>query len=123
MLLVTIIRQTTPMSKPGDAMPKPIIYFPFHSGHFMYTEASGKPAGYHAKLESPVFQDLDGRDSISNCLSFYYNMYGLGMGQLNIYLVFIDGRHELLWKTSGNHGKAWHHGIFTFTSFSTYKVR
>ncbi|CAB4013144.1 MAM and LDL-receptor class A domain-containing 2-like, partial [Paramuricea clavata] len=91
-------------------------------GHFMYIEASGKPAGYHAKLESPVFQDLDGRDSISNCLSFYYNMYGLGMGQLNIYLVFIDGRHELLWKTSGNHGKAWHHGTFTFTSFSTYKI-
>lgn len=91
-------------------------------GHFMYIEASGKPAGYHAKLESPVFQDLDGRDSISNCLSFYYNMYGLGMGQLNIYLVFIDGRQELLWKTSGNHGKAWHHGIFTFTSFSTYKI-
>ena len=88
----------------------------------MYIEASGKPIGYHARLESPMLQSFGGSESVSKCLSFYFNMFGAGMGQMNVYLVFIDGRKELLWKRSGNQDKAWHHGILTFTPFSTFKV-
>ena len=90
----------------------------------MYIEASGKPVGYSARLESPAFQHSVGlTEDISKCLSFYYHMFGASMGQLNVYLVFDDGWRELLWKRSGNQGKAWHHGVVTFTPFSTYKVR
>ncbi len=88
----------------------------------MYIEASGKPIGYHARLESPILQSFGGSESVSKCLSFYFNMFGADMGQMNVYLVFIDGLKELLWKRSGNQDKAWHHGILTFTPFSTFKV-
>ena len=88
----------------------------------MYIEASGKPVGYQARLESPMFQTSKEADSISKCLSFYYNMFGSGMGKLHIYLIFMDGRREMLWKKSGNQHKTWHHGILTFTSFSSFKV-
>ncbi len=66
----------------------------------MYIEASRKPIGYHARLESPILQSFGGSESVSKCLSFYFNMFGAGMGQMNVYLVFIDGRKELLWKRS-----------------------
>ena len=89
----------------------------------MYIEASGKPSGYSARLESPTFHHSDTSDSMSKCLSFYYHMFGSSMGKLNIYLVFTDGQHEQLWQRTGDQGKAWHHGITTFTPFSSYKVR
>jgi hypothetical protein len=49
-------------------------------------------------------------------------MFGSSIGQLNIYLVFLDGGREMLWKRSGNQNKTWHHGSFSFTPFSSFKV-
>ena len=89
----------------------------------MYIEATGKPPGYCARLESRMFHHFDASENISKCLSFYYHMFGSSMGRLNVYLVFTDGQNEQLWQKSGDQGKAWHLGMITFTPFAMYKVR
>lgn len=56
-----------------------------YSGHYMYAEASDvtgevRMAGDIARLNSPTFLPV----STDICLNFYYHMYGLSMGSLNV---------------------------------------
>ena len=50
------------------------------SGHYMFVEASGKNNGKKAIMISPKYRGLK-----SQCLSFYYHMYGEHCGTLNVY--------------------------------------
>ncbi|KAK3084897.1 hypothetical protein FSP39_020980 [Pinctada imbricata] len=74
-------------------------------GYYMYTEASGpRRAGDKARLISPLFTW-----NSTLCLLFYYNLYGLHTGTLNVYVkqgtgdlgrpsVSISGNQGNLWK-------------------------
>ena len=67
----------------------------------MYIEASSPnyPNVGPFTLTSECF-DLTG--SFNPTLSFYYNMYGSGMGTLNVYV-----NDSLIWTLSGNQGPGW----------------
>ena len=71
------------------------------SAYYLYTESS-EPAqpGDVAKLESPVISATG-----KQCLKFYYNAFGDGMGKLE---VKIKGKAEKLFQAEGNKGMIWH---------------
>ncbi|XP_076104682.1 uncharacterized protein LOC143073203 [Mytilus galloprovincialis] len=73
------------------------------SGHYMFVEASGKNNGKKAILISPKYRGLK-----SQCLSFYYHMYGEHCGTLNVYTT-TDFETELnsVWRAYGNQGNVW----------------
>ncbi|XP_052101904.1 uncharacterized protein LOC127735684 [Mytilus californianus] len=73
------------------------------SGHYMFVEASGKNNGKKAILISPKYRGLK-----SQCLSFYYHMYGEHVGTLNVYTT-TDFQNELnsVWRAYGNQGDVW----------------
>lgn len=85
-------------------------------GHYLYIEGSGshKP-GDIARIES--FEHAPTRGS---CFEFYYNMYGNGIGTLNIYIR--RGRTvdpKPLWSLSGEQDREWHRGLVTIEEDST----
>lgn len=46
----------------------------------MYTESSNTRPGVHFLMMSPAFASLNN----DICMSFFYHMYGTGMGTLNV---------------------------------------
>lgn len=88
------------------------------SGHYIYVETSGIRAGEKAKLLSQTFPATKGR-----CLTFWYHMYGEGMGELNVYIKPVTGSLNKVWSLSGNQGDEWKMARVTLTSNSLkYKV-
>ena len=64
----------------------------------MYVEASGKSRGKNAKIVSPKYQGAE-----DQCMEFYYHMYGVNIGTLNVYFMvsdfhFSDDDCFALWK-------------------------
>ena len=91
-------------------------------GIFLYIEASGKPLGYRARLKSGIIEE-SGTSDTGHCLSFYYHMFGVGIGELNIYIVLLhDGKQTLIWSKYGNQGHKWHHGMVSFVSSLPHQV-
>lgn len=87
------------------------------SGFYLYAEASSPAStGNKARLLSKEFPATEGR-----CLSFWYHMYGVGMGSLNVILEDANGEHQI-WKEFGNKGNKWHLGHVTVDSNITHKV-
>jgi len=83
----------------------------------LYTEASSPAnAGDKSKLESKEFKATEGR-----CLSFWYHMYGVGMGSLNVNIQDVNGVRQI-WKQLGDKGNQWQLGSVTITSKIPYKV-
>ncbi|KAL8608892.1 hypothetical protein ACOMHN_065230 [Nucella lapillus] len=74
-----------------------------NSGHYMYIEASSpRRAGQTARLWTPVMAG-------TGCVSFWYNMYGAGMGTLRVYgATSPSTRGQPLWSLSGNQGRGWY---------------
>lgn len=69
----------------------------------MYIESSApRQPGDRARLVSPTYLPSTG-----SCLTFYYNMYGLTMGTLKVYLAGIGpaAPFQILFQTSGNQVK------------------
>ena len=88
-------------------------------GFFLYIEASGKPLGYRARLKSGIIEE----SGTTHCLSFYYHMFGVDIGELNIYIVLLhDGKQTLIWRKYGNQGHKWHHGMVSFVSSLPHQV-
>ncbi|BFZ04231.1 hypothetical protein BsWGS_07270 [Bradybaena similaris] len=78
-------------------------------GYFMYIDGSG-PYQYQQKawLESETFSNG------IQCLHFHYNMRGISVGTLNVYIVLLDsGNSTLLWSLSGDHGSDWKSAMVT----------
>ena len=67
----------------------------------MYVEVSGKKKGDKATLESPYYSRRR-----SQCLEFWYHMYGINVGTLNVYTKQLFFR-RLVWAKSGNQGNLW----------------
>ncbi|XP_025084916.1 MAM and LDL-receptor class A domain-containing protein 1-like [Pomacea canaliculata] len=91
------------------------------TGHYMYIESSTpQHPGDRARLVSPTYPP-----TIGSCLSFYYNMYGLTMGTLKVYLAGTGpaAPYQLLFQKSGNQGKNWlmaESEVESPTSFNIY---
>jgi len=72
------------------------------SGYYLFVETSGVPVGDKARLLSRTFPSIKGR-----CLSFWYHMFGSGMGELNVYLKSVTGAMAKVWSLSGDQGDEW----------------
>ncbi|XP_070555537.1 MAM and LDL-receptor class A domain-containing protein 1-like isoform X2 [Ptychodera flava] len=77
--------------------------------YYMYFEASNISPELEARLMSPWFE-VETKEVF--VISFYYHMYGRGMGHLNTYVDDrTDGRksrERFLWSELGNQGGEWH---------------
>lgn len=95
----------------------PCIYFV--TAFFLYAEASNpaKPK-MKALLESKFFPPTNSR-----CVEFFYNMHGLGIGALRVYLVQENSVTDLLlWEKIGPQGEGWKSGKADIASGNSYKV-
>uniref|UniRef100_A0A8C1T7P0 MAM domain containing 2b n=1 Tax=Cyprinus carpio TaxID=7962 RepID=A0A8C1T7P0_CYPCA len=73
-------------------------------GHYVHIEASVMLAGHKARL---VSSSLRGSRE-TQCLQFYYHMYGSGIGQLSVYLqTGQEKQGKLLWTSFGEQGISW----------------
>ncbi|XP_033110398.1 MAM and LDL-receptor class A domain-containing protein 1-like isoform X2 [Anneissia japonica] len=91
------------------------------SGHYLYTEVSSRDDGANARIISPLIDPFDN----SCAMTFYYNMYGTGIGTLRVYKVpwedGIYGGESKVFEKSGNQGTAWHKETVIFGI--TYKFQ
>ncbi|XP_060564981.1 MAM and LDL-receptor class A domain-containing protein 1-like [Ruditapes philippinarum] len=77
-------------------------------GHYMYIETSApRVAGNKAWLVSQQFNP----SKTTQCISFWYHMYGTTIGSLNVYLN-ASGSMTQLWTQTGNKGINWLQGQF-----------
>ncbi|XP_059829833.1 MAM domain-containing protein 2a [Hypanus sabinus] len=72
-------------------------------GHYMYIEASHMRRGYNARLLSWQLRGFKGKQ----CLVFFYHMYGIGTGLLNVYLKKENSPEILMWKRRGEQSISW----------------
>ncbi|XP_013414005.1 MAM and LDL-receptor class A domain-containing protein 1-like [Lingula anatina] len=73
------------------------------NGRYAHIEASTpRKEGHFAHLYSKEFPF----SSRPRCLNFYYHMYGLDMGRLNVYL-HVDGAKMMIWTMAGDQGNMW----------------
>ena len=77
-------------------------------------------AGEKARLLSRTFPSTSGR-----CLTFWYHMYGSGMGELNVYVKPTKGAPMTkVWSLNGDKGDEWKMAQVTLiSSASDYQVR
>lgn len=88
-------------------------------GSYIYIETSSpRLVGDTAQLVSPV---LSPTSSAGYCLSFWYNMFGPHIGNLNLYLT--SGTNKtIFWSKSGPQGDQWLHAQRTVVSNVDYQV-
>ncbi|XP_072114207.1 MAM domain-containing protein 2a isoform X2 [Mobula birostris] len=72
-------------------------------GRYMYIEASHMRRGYNARLLSWQLRGFTGKQ----CLVFFYHMYGIGTGLLNVYLKKENSPEILMWKRRGEQSISW----------------
>lgn len=88
-------------------------------GFYMYAEASGPAApGNKASLVSKRFPAVNHR-----CMTFFYSMYGLGVGALRVFIIVEDTIYEKkVWEKTGNQGKGWKEAEVEISSKYVYRV-
>lgn len=67
------------------------------AGHYMFTQGSTQPRGRKARLVSPIY--LANTQPV--CVKFWYNMYGTGLGTLNVYKKASGVLGQPIWSLSG----------------------
>ncbi len=86
------------MYKYFSAFGSAVLVFSMFAGYYMYIETSSpRVTGDNAKLELSV----SGSGELA-CLEFYYHMYGVTMGTLNVF-----SGNVTVFSVSGNHGGIW----------------
>ncbi|XP_036360425.1 MAM and LDL-receptor class A domain-containing protein 1-like isoform X2 [Octopus sinensis] len=89
------------------------------TGSYIYIEASNQRRNEKVRIVSEPLTN----NGFTPCFLFWYNMYGNGIGQLNIYIQDSDQKETLLWTLKGDQGKSWQIGkIPLITSKSEYRV-
>ncbi|KAK2578666.1 hypothetical protein KPH14_012155 [Odynerus spinipes] len=82
-----------------------------NEGYYLYIEASGRLVNDTARIISPLYNSSL---TESGCFSFWYHMYGNGIGALRVYVKKeTDSESQLMFHKEGNQGNQWLHGIFT----------
>ncbi|XP_019632083.1 PREDICTED: MAM and LDL-receptor class A domain-containing protein 2-like [Branchiostoma belcheri] len=88
------------------------------TGTYLYLEASSpRLPGDVARLVSEAFPVATGR-----CLSFWYHMYGSGMGTLRVVLHETQSRPVSVWEVSGDQGDQWLQGQVPLTTSSSFQI-
>ena len=87
----------------------------------MYIETSApRVTGDTARLWTPPLSSNNGR-----CISFWYHMYGISMGTLNVYAVKNVANPSLgnpLWYAKGNIGNYWAQQFVSLPALSNFSV-
>ncbi|CAG2200380.1 unnamed protein product [Mytilus edulis] len=87
----------------------------------MYIETSvALRKGDNARIWSMTASSTKGQ-----CISFWYNMYGVSIGTLNVYIADNSTGTEqtkLVWSLSGNQGNAWHIANVPLSDLQSMKV-
>jgi len=94
-----------------------IIIIIIQTGFYMFIETSGKRTGAKARLMSPTYQPTTGK-----CLTFYYHMYGNGIGTLNILMKRQGQLVPPIWSRNGNQQNIWRIGQVNLVSSSPFQV-
>ena len=80
-------------------------------GYYMYVETSApNRVGAVARLVSPT---VNFQSSQQMCVSFYYNMYGDQVDNLNVYAKTGSNLGNAIWTRKGNQGNAWKQASIT----------
>eukprot|EP00118_Oscarella_pearsei_P003168 m.13253 g.13253 ORF g.13253 m.13253 type:complete len:3799 (+) comp24600_c0_seq1:127-11523(+) len=87
------------------------------SGHYIYMETSTGELGYNATLVSPLYSV----DS-SQCMFFYYNMYGSDVGNLTVFILSASGKKSVVLSVVGNQGSFWQQGKVKLQTGSNYRI-
>ena len=86
------------------------------SGGYIYTDSSSpRKTGDKARLISPKIHG-------PSCLTFYYHMYGKGMGCLVVY-VRKTAKELPLWAKCTNQGNQWKINLVSIVAHETYEVK
>lgn len=88
-------------------------------GQFIYLETSNKRRGGIAQIKTDLQPATE-----SSCLIFWYNMYGISIGTLNVKQEVQNAgiSQTPLWSRSGNQGKDWMQGMVTVISTRPYHI-
>ncbi|CAC5393954.1 unnamed protein product [Mytilus coruscus] len=109
----TVISGETPSDDTG---PKVDHTYGVHNGHYIYLEATDMQKGQKSNLTSEtVYPDGDA------CLTFWFHMYGDGMGTLNVYLVS-EKITKKLWSRSGNKPDIWQLAFVDISILQPYQM-
>lgn len=87
-------------------------------GYYMYTAASVRYANQTARIESPQITPR----GKSQCLTFWYHMYGPNIGVMNLYVKKRPTLDSPLWTRAGDQGNQWQQGVVTLPSTGSYTV-
>ena len=90
-------------------------------GHYIYIEASRpRRQGDRARLDS----SLMAATTQGSCLKFWYNMNGINMGRLNVYVkpTTLSPSSGMVWSSSGNQGPNWAMALVTIRASSSYRL-
>ena len=61
---------------------------------------------------------------LGQCLHFYYHMFGVGTGDLNVVLLSADGSSgKRVWGESGDRGNKWKKGKVTIAFHTSFRVK
>ena len=85
----------------------------------MFIETSSpRKANDKARLESEEFQPTG---SSGRCLKFWYHMFGLTIGSLNVWMSS-NGSTGMIWTLSGNQLNQWRYAQAPVSSKNVYQV-
>ncbi|KAM4707614.1 MAM domain-containing protein 2 [Discoglossus pictus] len=89
-------------------------------GYYMYIEASNMVYGQKARLISKSLRAIPGKQ----CLTFFYHMYGAGVGLLNVYLRTESNKNtdNLLWSRRGEQSITWLKAQIEYESKKEHKI-
>ena len=88
-------------------------------GYYMYIEASHLVYGQKARLSSRPLRGVTG----TQCLTFFYHMYGAGTGLLNVYLKKEGSSEEsLLWRRRGEQSISWLRALIEYSCERQHQV-
>jgi hypothetical protein len=86
-------------------------------GHYIFIESSApRCQGDNAILQSAMLS------AATNCIQFWYNMYGTNIGTLNVWVRPQNGAGTIVWSLSGNKGATWKQGSVIVGQNTPYQV-
>ena len=90
------------------------------SGYYMYIETSSpQKAGDKARLISPTYTAA----ASGSCLKFFYHMWGIDTGALNVFLKLSTGiEPSPIWALSRDQGDLWRPAQATISTAAKFQV-
>ena len=90
----------------------------FSEGYYILTSATSRTVNQKARIQSPQINP----GGKSQCLTFWYHMYGANVGSLNLYVQTRPTLGSPFFTKSGSAGNSWKQASVTLPSTGTYNV-